>query len=148
MSMGDLSIFWDLKFLSSETWSSYYTDLSGVWLEIPKDIMYLLWLLWRELFPYFLSQPINSLCRRIFRVNLIFISLVEAVYQPFFPYVNPTNPWAREIFPYSTVFFIFFLQRLEDLFINIFNWVRVTLRYFILFVTIVKGVAVYCFNYV
>jgi hypothetical protein len=28
MSMGDFSIFWDLQFLSSETWSSCNTDLS------------------------------------------------------------------------------------------------------------------------
>jgi len=33
MSMGDPSIFWDLQFLSSKTWSSCHTDLSLAWLE-------------------------------------------------------------------------------------------------------------------
>ena len=44
------------------------------------------------------------------------------------------------VFPSSELFIGFFLQRLEVLVIQIFHFLRVTPRYFILFVTIVKGV--------
>ena len=55
--------------------------------------------------------------------------------------VYPANPWAWEIFLSSEIFFNFFLQRFEVLIIQIFHFlVRFTPRYFILFVTIEKGV--------
>ena len=58
-----------------------------------------------------------------------------------FDFINPANPQAREIFPSSEVFFDFFLQRLAVLIIQIFNFlIRVTPRYFILFVMILKSV--------
>jgi len=58
-----------------------------------------------------------------------------------FHYVNSNNPWAWEISPISEVFYNFFLERLEVLVIQIFIClVRVTLKYFTLFVTIVKDV--------
>ena len=41
------SIFWGLRFPSSETWSSSHTDRSLVWLESHQDTLYCLWLLWR-----------------------------------------------------------------------------------------------------
>ena len=54
MSMGDLSIFWDLlQFFSSETWSSYHTDLSLAWLESHQVILYNLWYCERCSFPAF-----------------------------------------------------------------------------------------------
>jgi hypothetical protein len=53
--------------------------------------------------------------------------------------ISSANPWAWKIFPSSEIFFDFFLQRLEVLTIQIFHLLRVTRRYFILFVTILKG---------
>ena len=54
MSMGDLSIFWVLlQFFSSETWSSYHTDLSLAWLESHQVILYNLWYCERCSFPAF-----------------------------------------------------------------------------------------------
>ena len=60
-----------------------------------------------------------------------------------FYYINPANPWAWEIFPSSEISFNFFLQRLEESFLSYRSFtslVRVTTRYFMLFVTIVKDV--------
>ena len=56
-----------------------------------------------------------------------------------FYYINPANSWAWEIFPSSEIF-NFFLQRLVVLIIQIFHLFRIIPRYFILFVTIEKGV--------
>ena len=60
-------------------------------------------------------------------------------YECNFHYINPANPWEWDIFP-SFKIFDFFLQRLEVLLTQIFHFLKVTLRYFILFVTIVKDV--------
>ena len=38
-----------------------YADLLLVWLELPQDFLYYLWLLWRQLFAWFLSQPVYPL---------------------------------------------------------------------------------------
>ena len=51
-----------LHFLRSSTISFlrdlklYHTGFSLVWLELPQDILYYLWQLWRKLFPQFLSD--------------------------------------------------------------------------------------------
>ena len=42
MSMRDLSIFWNLKFLSSVTWRFYHSSLSLSWLELHQDILHYL----------------------------------------------------------------------------------------------------------
>ena len=56
-----------------------------------------------------------------------------------FYYISPANAQAWEIFP-SYGFFDFFLQRLAFLVMQIFHFlVRVTPRYYILFVTVVMG---------
>ena len=55
--------------------------------------------------------------------------------------INLANPQAWEIFPGYEVFFNFFLQRLEFFVMQIFHLlVRVTPRYYMLFVTLVMGV--------
>ena len=58
---------------------------------------------------------------------------------PFF-YINPANLRAWKVFPTSVIFFNFFLQRLKFLSHSSFSClVRITPRYFILFVAIMKS---------
>ena len=83
MSIGDLSILWDLWFLSWGTWSYCYTGLSLVWLKLHQDIFYYLWLLWREFFPnFFLSLFIICIKEGYWFIWVNFISghFAEVVY--------------------------------------------------------------------
>ena len=54
-----------------------------------------------------------------------------------FDFINPAN-LAWEIFPSNEIFFDFFLHSLEVLITQIFHFLRVIPKYFILFVTILK----------
>jgi len=81
MNMKDLSNFWGpLQLISWETRSKCHIYFSPVLLELPRDILYYLWLFWRICFSYFLSQPVYYIQRKatnLFEVILYLAALVK-----------------------------------------------------------------------
>ena len=92
-------------------------------------------------FPYEVDYFSFKVCEELcWDFDGYFIESIDCFWQDcHFQYVEPTYPRILELFPFSGIFFNFFLQRKFLINRPFTSSVSVTPRYFMLFVSIVKG---------
>ena len=97
MNMGDLSTFWHLFFLSSETWKYYLIDLSFVWLESHQLLTFIIYFYILDLEMIYLDIMETTIISFTSWLKVYCWSLTCNLYPSFKKFWANHHPWLHDV---------------------------------------------------